>query len=94
MEDKFCHSCGTKISNNSTFCTNCGAKQNADISNAKKNKDSSNSNVKPFYLKPAFIIFIIIVLLAIYANLTEEKKVWNGAEFVPQSQYDKEIRNR
>ena len=58
------------------------------------NKDSIDSNVKPIYLKPAFIIFVILVIMGIYAIITEEKKVFNGAEFVPQSQYDKEIRNR
>jgi uncharacterized membrane protein YvbJ len=32
METKFCHSCGTEIPINSTFCTDCGAKQHLSSS--------------------------------------------------------------
>ena len=94
METIFCHSCGTKISINSTFCTDCGTKQKIDISEVKNINESNDSNIKPFYLKPWFIIFMLFMLLVIYQSLTKEKEVFDGRQFVPQSQYEKEIRNR
>lgn len=95
METFFCYSCGTKIPVNSTFCPSCGAKQQVGLSDEKSNSDSKikseDSTKKPFYLKTWFIIFIIIILIGIIKNLTKEKEVWNGRQFVPQSEFNKEF---
>ncbi len=95
METFFCHSCGTKISKSSTFCASCGVKQqfvvNKEnvVSDSKIKSDESPS--KPFYVKTWFIILSIVILLAIFKNLTKEKEVWNGRQFVPQSEFNKEF---
>ena len=46
---------------------------------------------KPFYSNKWFIIFAIIILITIFKNLTKEKEVWNGRQFVPQSEFNKEF---
>jgi uncharacterized membrane protein YvbJ len=95
MQTIFCHSCGTKILESSTFCPGCGAKQQFEVIEGKSTSDSKinsgDSAKKPFYLKTWFIIFAIIVLIGIFKNLTKEKEVWNGRQFVPQSEFNKEF---
>ena len=95
METNFCHSCGTKIPKSSIFCPSCGVKQQFGVikenvvGDSKIKSDESPS--KPFYLKTWFIIFVIIILIGIFKNLTKEKEVWNGRQFVPQSEFNKEF---
>ena len=95
METIFCHTCGTKFPINSTFCPTCGAKQLMGVTEERRISDSKvkseESLKKPFYLKTWFIIFVIIILIGIFKNLTKEKEVWNGRQFVPQSEFNKEF---
>lgn len=95
METVFCHSCGTKIRKDSTFCPNCCVNQQISLTDLKRANQSfvksDEAIQKPFYLNAWFIIITIIVLIGIFKNLTKEKEVWNGRQFVPQSEFNREF---
>ncbi len=95
MQTIFCHSCGIKILKSSTFCPNCGAKKQSKVTNSvsltQSNENFEASIKKPFFLNKWFIIITIVVLMVVFGILTKEKEVWNGRQFVPQSEFDKEF---
>jgi len=59
----------------------------------KNKKMGNNSNEKSSNKSMTWAIIIgIIILLGLIMKMTEEKKVYDGKDFVPQSQYEKEKR--
>ena len=82
METKFCHSCGTKISDSPTFCHSCGVKLIEDSSIVDNNlKIQNNEKVQTHseYLDPDKIINAS--LLSEDSILINVTKIFDGANF-------------
>lgn len=65
---KYCHKCGTRLSDTDQFCSNCGT----PIKRSTKNKSFNNGLAgKRFW---SLLLVVVIVIIAVFALLVRNKK--------------------
>ncbi len=75
-DNMFCNKCGKETDVNSKFCNYCGAPTSYVVKNNSQSKNqakkTTHSKTKKIYERPWFWVIVIIVILAVIANLTND----------------------
>lgn len=72
----FCNKCGKETDVNSKFCNYCGTPTGYVVKNNNQFKNqakkTTHSKTKKIYERPWFWVIVIIIILAVIANLTDD----------------------
>lgn len=71
----FCPKCGSKLSDNAIFCSNCGNKVNSDSNNKSQNNNTKNLNKYSFgsnsiliLVVSFFVVAFLVLIIFIFTN--------------------------